>query len=68
MKSNALACKVSKKSTEIVESGLLEDGRTAVRTTILVDISESIPEDMRGKVKSYIGAIIKNMGKKSSAD
>ncbi len=62
MNSERLSVKVANRSAEILESGLLTDFGGTVRTTVLVDISTSIPIEARESIKKYIGAIIENIG------
>ncbi|MDR2357140.1 MAG: FHA domain-containing protein [Oscillospiraceae bacterium] len=62
MDSGSVVCKVSNQAAEVVESGFLADMGVAVRTTLLVDISTSIPSKARGNVKAYIDSLIESIG------
>ncbi|MDR1320320.1 MAG: FHA domain-containing protein [Gracilibacteraceae bacterium] len=62
MNSDDLSCKVSNQAAEITGSGLLADEGITVRTTILLDISTSMPSETRGSVKAYINSLIENIG------
>jgi hypothetical protein len=63
MDSDTLSCKVSNQAAEVVGSGGLADWGTTVRTTLLIDVSASIPSKTRGNVKSYIDTLIQSIGK-----
>jgi len=58
-----LSCKVSNQTADVIGSGLLADRGITVRTTILLDISTSMPSNVRGHIVSYIESFINNMGK-----
>lgn len=58
---DSLGCKCSNQGLEIVDSGLLADSGVTVRTTILLDISTSMPKDMRDNVKVYIDRLIQDI-------
>lgn len=62
MNADNLSVKVANRSAEVLESGLLTDCGGTVRTTVLVDISTSIPLEIREPIKKYIGSIIENIG------
>lgn len=53
-----LECRVSNKTADIVECGPLTDKGVTVKTTYLVDVSTSIPQQMRDSVKEYINLCI----------
>lgn len=53
-----LTCKVSNQPVEIVESGGLTDGTARVKTTVLIDVSKSIPADMHEKLIAAINKLI----------
>lgn len=53
--------KVANKQAEIVESGSVADGAVRVRTTILADVSTSIPTETREKVLEFIEAEIRDL-------
>ncbi len=57
-----LSCKVSNKTADILSSGNLADAGVAVRTTILVDISTSVPYEMRETLKRFIATLIEQLG------
>jgi len=63
MNSANIGCKVSNQAAEVVESGLLADKGITVKTTLLVDVSTSIPPNLRENIKSYINSLIENIGK-----
>lgn len=63
MNPDNLSYRVSNQTAEIVGSGLLADGDITVRTTILIDISTSMPTSARGTVVSYINSFIENLKK-----
>ncbi|MCI8287290.1 MAG: FHA domain-containing protein [Lachnospiraceae bacterium] len=58
---DSLGCKCSNQGLEIVDSGLLADSGVTVRTTILLDISASVPKDMRDNVKIYLDRLIQDI-------
>lgn len=58
---DSLGCKCSNQGLEIVDSGLLADKGVTVRTTILLDISASVPKDMRDNVKIYLDRLIQDI-------
>lgn len=51
-------CKVSNQSALILSTGTISDGNAIVKTTILIDISTSIPTSMRDNVVSAIDTLI----------
>lgn len=61
MNLGSLNCKISNQTAEIIESGSLADNGVTVRTTILVDISKSMPLAIRDDVLRYIDMLIKNI-------
>ncbi|WP_276950971.1 FHA domain-containing protein [Acetatifactor muris] len=61
IKPDSLGCKCSNQGLEIVDSGLLADRGVTVRTTILLDISASVPKDMRDNVKIYLDRLIQDI-------
>ena len=63
MNVSGLGCRVSNQTAEVVDGGLLADKGVAVRTTILIDISTSMPSQVRGNIVSFIDLLIKNLGK-----
>jgi hypothetical protein len=63
MNPDSLSCKVSNQGAVVVGSGLLVAEGITVRTTILLDISTSMPVEVRGSVKSYLDNLIGNIGK-----
>lgn len=62
LESDHLSCKISNQSAEIMDSGLLTDKNVAIRTTILVDISKSMPSAVRKKIKLYLETLIRDIG------
>ena len=62
MNADNLSVKVANRSAEVLESDLLTDCGGTVRTTVLVDISTSIPVEAREPIKNYLGSIIENIG------
>lgn len=60
---DSLNCKISNREAEIIASGSLTDGGVVIRTTILVDISKSIPSAVRGDIIQYLDTLIKNINK-----
>lgn len=63
MNTSDLSCKASNQTITVVDGGLLADKGVTVRTTILLDISTSIPSQMRESIVSYIELLIKNISK-----
>jgi uncharacterized protein YegL len=61
MNSDTLSCKVSNQTAEIIGSGILADKGVTIRTTILVDISASMPSKVRENVKTCIATLVKNI-------
>lgn len=61
---DALTCKVSNQTAEVLDGGLLTDKDVIVRTTLLLDISTSMPVQMRGSVQDYIDTYIENLNGK----
>ena len=59
---NDIQFEVSKQAAEVTDSGLLADKGVTIRTTILLDISTSMPQNMRPKVKEYIDYCIEKLG------
>lgn len=55
---NNINVKVSNQAVEIIDGGFLSEKEVIVRTTILVDISKSIPSKMRESVKSFVETLI----------
>lgn len=53
--------KVANKQAAITGSGSVADGAVRVRTTVLVDVSTSIPAKTRGKVLEFIEAEIRDL-------
>lgn len=58
-----LDIKVSNKETEIINSGFLSEANITVRTTVLVDISTSMPLHVRDKVLEFLECEIKELAK-----
>lgn len=56
-----LRIKVSKREAEIVECGRISEKNVSVRTTLLVDISSSMPVAARNEVIEYINLSIENL-------
>lgn len=53
--------RVANKQASITGGGLLSEGKVCVRTTVLVDVSTSMPYDARGKVLEFVEAEIKDL-------
>lgn len=53
--------KVSNQQSEIAECGTVSEGKIRVRTTVLVDVSTSMPYDTRAKVIEFIEEKIKEL-------
>lgn len=53
--------KVANRQSEIMECGFVSEGKIRVRTTILVDVSTSMPYATRDKVIEFIEAKIKDL-------
>lgn len=53
---------VSKQAGEVTDSGCLADKGVTIRTTILLDISTSMPQNMRPRVIEYIDYCIEKLG------
>lgn len=53
--------KVSNRQSEIAECGTVSEGKIRVRTTVLVDVSTSMPYDTRAKVIEFIEEKIKEL-------
>ncbi len=51
---------ISNKSAEIVDSGTLSDKNVTIRTTLLIDISASVPKASRGTIEEFINTLIEN--------
>lgn len=61
--SGSLSLKVANKTAEIKDGGMISEKEIPVRTTVLVDISASMPIESRDKVHELLENIIKNNGK-----
>lgn len=61
--SENLSLKVANKTAEIKDSGLISEKEISVRTTVLIDISASMPIESRDKVHELIENKIKNIKK-----
>ncbi len=60
--SQNISCKISNQEAEITECGLLTNIGATTRTTLLVDISTSIPSLAREQVKGFIHSLIDHTG------
>lgn len=60
LNSQSLSIKVSNQAVAITDSGLISDEKAAERTTILVDVSTSIPSASRDKIHEFIEYTIRN--------
>ncbi|MDR0272785.1 MAG: FHA domain-containing protein [Clostridiales bacterium] len=60
LRAGGLSCSVSNQSAEIISSGLLSDENALIRTTVLVDISTSMPANARGVVIEMLNAMVAN--------
>ena len=61
---DSVSINVSNQPTEVMDSGSLANVDVTVRTTILLDISESMPQSIRGKVIDYINYCIENLNQR----
>lgn len=61
LRTDDIQFEVSKQVAEVIDGGLLADKGVTIRTTILLDISTSMPEIMRPKVKDYIDYCIESL-------
>lgn len=61
--SEKLDVKAANRKAEIIGSGTLSEKNISVHTTILIDISTSMPYGARKKVAEFIGLCIKNLPK-----
>ncbi len=62
---DSVTCKVSNREAQVLRTGSISDGDAMVKTTVLIDISSSIPANMRDSVISAIDTLIEQ---KSSSD
>lgn len=62
LRTDDIQFEVSKQAAEVIDGGLLADKGVTIRTTILLDISTSMPKDMRPNVKNYIDTCIEKLG------
>lgn len=60
---DSICVKVANQETEVFDAGILSEEEIAVRTTILIDNSTSIPAVTRGKVGEFLDYKIKNIAK-----
>lgn len=60
---DSLCIKVANQETEVFDAGMLSEEEIAVRTTILIDNSTSIPVATRDKVGEFLDYKIKNIAK-----
>lgn len=60
---DSLCVKVANQEATICDSGMLSDESVDIRTTVLVDISASMPKTARGKAVELINCMIKNLAK-----
>lgn len=58
-----LSVKAANKAAKVTESGLLSETDVTVRTTVLLDISTSMPVPARDKIHEFIENEIKNLAK-----
>lgn len=63
LRSDEIRCAISNQSAEITSSGSLSDESVLVKTTVLVDVSTSMPGSMRGEVIAALGSIIEHKSK-----
>jgi len=52
---------VSNQPAEIIDGGLLTDRGVTIRTTVLLDVSASIPKSMRGNIVDYLNNYIETL-------
>jgi hypothetical protein len=60
LQSDSLFCKVANQNAQITSSGFLTDEEALIQTTILLDISTSIPSAMRDDVISMLNKMVEN--------
>lgn len=58
LSADGVSCKVSNQPAQVVGSGAVSAGDMTVKTTVLVDISTSIPTAMRGRVLDALDKLI----------
>lgn len=58
IQSDIVACKVSNQPAQILRTGTMSDSDVIIKTTILVDISTSIPANMRDSVLLALDTLI----------
>lgn len=58
---NIVTVNVSNQSAEIIDGGLLTDKDVTIRTTLLLDISASMPKSMRDSVLGYLNNYIETI-------
>jgi hypothetical protein len=63
MNPDSLSVKVSNQAAVVTDSGLPADKGVAVRTTVLLDISTSVPSEAQDDVKAYIDSLIERIAK-----
>lgn len=61
--SDELRCAVSNQGAEIISSGLLSGENVLIKTTVLVDVSTSMPSSMRGDVITALESLIEHKSK-----
>lgn len=57
---NELECSISNQNAEIIQTGLLSDTSALVETTILIDVSTSMPSSMRENVIIILKKLIED--------
>lgn len=60
---DTLSCKISNQEAEITDCGFLADKGVTIRTTLLLDVSESIPQAARDVMNDYLEILIRNIDK-----
>jgi hypothetical protein len=58
--SNRLRVAISNQSAEIIETGTLLDERVLIKTTILIDISASMPSNIQGSVIDLLNTMVEH--------
>lgn len=60
---STLSVKVANQSAEVFDSGTISNKEVTIRSTVLVDVSTSVPYAARDKVLEFIGYKIENIAK-----
>ena len=57
---DSFRCAISNQNAELNSSGKLSDSGAKVKTTVLVDVSNSEPHGLRGDIETFLKALIEN--------